>query len=101
LLKQGAKLVQSVTDIVEELDVAGAYCVPEKSGRDQENNFSLEPDAVALLSHLESYPRPRQELMEMTGFTPARVSELLLFLELDGFIEMLPGDRVRKISPDL
>ncbi len=100
LLKQGAKLVQSATDIVEELDVAGTHCVSEKSGMDEKNNFRLEPDALALLRHLESYPRPREELMEMTGFTPARVSELLLFLELDGFIEMLPGDKVRKISPD-
>jgi DNA processing protein len=100
LLKQGAKLVQSATDIVEELDVAGTYCLSEKSDKDQKNNFRLEPDAVALLRHLESYPRPREELMEMTGFTPARVSELLLFLELDGVIEMLPGDKVRKISPD-
>jgi DNA processing protein len=101
LLKQGAKLVQSATDIVEELDITGAYGAPEKSGKDQENNVSLEPDAVALLSHLESYPRPREELLEITGFTPARISELLLFLELDGFVEMLPGDKVRKISADL
>ena len=28
---------------------------------------------------------------------PARVSELLLLLELEGMIEMLPGDQVRKI----
>jgi DNA processing protein len=99
LLKQGAKLVQSATDIIEELDVASSLCDPEKSGNTQENNFSLEPDAVALLSHLEPYPRPREELIEMTGFSPARISELLLVLELDGLIEMLPGDKVRKISP--
>ncbi len=99
LLKQGAKLVQSVTDIIEELDIPYPLAGYEKTGTKQEDNSGLDPDAVALLGYLDSYPQMREGLFDKTGFSPERISELLLFLELDGWIEMLPGDRVRKISP--
>jgi len=98
LLKQGAKLVQSAADIVEELDMVMPPCAPEQAGNNQESNSGLDPDARALLGKLDSYPQMREGLIEKTGFSPARISELLLFLELDGWIEMLPGDRVRKIT---
>jgi len=58
----------------------------------------LEPDAAALLSHIEPYPLLREEILTKSGFTPSRLIELLLLLELDGLIEMLPGDKVRKVS---
>lgn len=97
LLKQGAKLVQSVEDIVEELDMTGVTCLMEHSGTSEQNPLNLDPDSQALLACLDSYPKMREELIEKTGLAPARISELLLFLELDGWIEMLPGDKVRKI----
>ncbi len=68
----------------------------ENSASTQESHSGLDPDAVALLRHLDSYPQAREGLIDKSGFSPARVSELLLFLELDGWIEMLPGDKVRK-----
>jgi len=98
LLKQGAKLVQSAADIVEELDMVIPHAVPGQAGNKQESNSGLDPDARALLAKLDAYPQMRERLIDKTGFSPARVSELLLFLELDGWIEMLPGDRVRKIT---
>jgi DNA processing protein len=98
LLKQGAKLVQSAADIIEELDISVSPVDIEKTAGIPENNVGLDPDAVALLGHLESYPQMREDLIDKSGFSPARVSELLLYLELDGWIEMLAGDRVR-ITP--
>lgn len=97
LLKQGAQLVTSGAEIVEEL------CSPAggnagKITANSENPLSgLDPDAVALLQHLEPYPLSRDEVSEKAGLTPARLSELFLFLELEGFVEVLPGDLVRKV----
>jgi DNA processing protein len=98
LLQQGAKLVQRVEDIVVELDLPCSRSRKEKNVETQEDNLDVEPDALSLLSYLEPYPTTRETLFVKSGLTPARVSELLLLLELDGLIEMLPGDKLRKIS---
>ena len=98
LLQQGAKLVQRVEDIVVELAIphvvnqAGTPTLP------REGPLSIEPDALVLLQYIEPYPLMRDALLEKSGFSPARLSELLLLLELDGLIEMLPGDRLRRIA---
>lgn len=97
LLKQGAQLVTSGAEIVEEL-CSTAFTSGEKMKGDPENPLSgLDPDAVALLRHLEPYPMSRDELSEKAGLTPARLSELVLFLELEGHVEMLAGDMVRRV----
>ncbi len=51
-----------------------------------------------MLDHIEPYPMMRDDLLEKSGLAPARLSELLLLLELDGLIEVLPGDKLRKIA---
>ncbi len=98
LLQQGAKLVQRVEDIVVELDLPCNKDLNARKNAIQEQTFDIEPDALTLLNFIEPYPLMREELLTKSGFSPARASELLLLLELDGFIEMLPGDRLRKIS---
>ncbi len=98
LLQQGAKLVQGVDDIIVELDLPWSYNGTKKDATKQENTFDIEPDALALLTDIEAYPIMRDALLVKSGLSPARVSELLLLLELDGLIEMLPGDQLRKIA---
>lgn len=96
LLQQGAKIVLSAADIAEEYDLS----MPARAGEKDEiarNNADLDPDASALLQCIEPYAMNKEDLIVQSGMVPARVSELLLFLELEGFIEMLPGDRLRKI----
>jgi DNA processing protein len=98
LLQQGAKLVQRVEDIVVELDLPSVKNNNVQSATRKEHTLDIEPDALALLTFIEPYPLVREALLEKSGLSPARMSKLLLLLELDGLIEMLPGDQLRKTS---
>lgn len=98
LLQQGAKLVQNVDDIVVELDLPGPLANTAVHSSQQKEDPDIEPDALVLLDQLEPYPLLRETLLLKSGLSPARASELLLLLELDGLVELLPGDKIRKIS---
>ncbi|MEN8190389.1 MAG: DNA-processing protein DprA [Thermodesulfobacteriota bacterium] len=98
LLQQGAKLVQSVDDILEELQgVFGERCLttPESTGVQGE---TADPETAALLGLIEPYPMDRDELIRRSGLAPGRVAELLLFLELEGLVEVQPGNKIRSIE---
>jgi len=97
LLQQGAKLVATASDVADEYGLSMAVQGDDNEAL-SENDLDLDPDAVALLALIDTYGMAREELIVNSGVVPARVSELLLFLELEGIIEMLPGDRLRKIT---
>ena len=54
-------------------------------------------EAEQLLQMLETYSVSREELIQKTGLPVSQMSELLLVLELEGLIEVLPGDEIRRI----
>lgn len=98
LLQQGAKLVQSADDILVELD--NGWIRERKDEKEEEPSMEpiIDPEALALLERIEVYPSPRNDLIVSSGLGPAKVTELLLLLELEGVVEILPGDQVRRIS---
>ncbi len=97
LLQQGAKLVQSAEDVLVEL--ACGWQKEEGSGEEQSPvaPMNIDPEALNLLQAMDAYPSPRNELIAVSGLGPAKVTELLLLLELEGAVEILPGDQVRRI----
>lgn len=100
LLQQGAKLVTSGRDILEELRYRagiGEAAVPVPAG-EMVAARGLDGDAAFLLDLLEPYPMTRDEVSERAGLSPARLSELFLLLELEGYIELLAGDRLRRLA---
>lgn len=97
LLKQGAKLVQSGEDVLEELRLSPRAQHEQKREKRRSAFVSGDPEAAQLLTCIEPYPLPRERLMAVSGYPPAKLSELLLLLELEGLIEMLPGDAVRRL----
>jgi len=104
LLQEGAKLVQQVDDVLEELDFwqgRQRSSPPEQSEGHLQRGGDDETDEARLRSVLEPYPQPREQIIARTGLAAARVSELLLLLELAGVVEMLPGDRVKQIAASL
>lgn len=91
LIKQGAKLVESAADIVEELrgghrQAAAAQTAPATDAQPGAN-----PRYAGLLEALGHDPVTLDALMARTGCSAAELSVLLLELELDGQAARLPG----------
>lgn len=100
LLQQGAKLVHSANDIVEEFSYEKHLQQDNNcdAAEDQAAAEQLNHDEAALFACLDVYPRTIDEIVRQSGFTPQKTSELLLHLELKGVVESLPGNSYQKSS---
>jgi DNA processing protein len=91
LIKQGAKLVETVQDVLDELHWKSA---PAESPLQSESA----QDIPCLLHSMGFDPRSVDELAHLNGLTADVVSVMLLHLELDGQVASLPGGRYQRIS---
>jgi DNA processing protein len=91
LIKQGAKLVETVQDVLDELHWKSAPAeFPLQSESAQ--------DIPGLLHSMGFDPCSVDELAHLNGLTAGVVSVMLLHLELDGQVASLPGGRYQRIS---
>jgi DNA processing protein len=102
LIKQGAKLVESAQDILEELGEIPALA-PRSPGARSAAAPAAKPapedaDADRLLQHLGHEISDIDSLCQRSGLTTARVCAMLLQLELEGSVASLPGGRYQRVS---
>jgi len=94
LIKQGAKLVEHVEDVLEELQPLAA-----PSSRAAAVNAAAPDDASPdpLQEALGYDPVTLDALAARTGWSPAALSARLLELELDGQVARLPGQLFQRV----
>lgn len=92
LIQEGAKLVTCAGDVLSELpaattsDAATAAAPPE-----------LDEKAAALLNALSDDPRLFDDIVESMKIPVAELSQMLFFLEMEGLVRQLPGNRYVKV----
>ena len=89
LIRQGAKLVESARDVLEELHWP---VVPARKAA------STAPEADVLLTALGRDPCAVDTLAARAGLTPDALLAMLLQLELEGRVAILPGGRYQRLD---
>jgi DNA processing protein len=92
LIQQGAKLVTGVEDIFHELQDSHAQTVFKSRGtRQAPSDEKLSDEEKLILGQLAYTPVHIDALAHLVGLQPRRLNELLLSLELQGFVQQAPG----------
>ena len=89
LIREGAKLVETAEDILEELELQ----ITAKLQKDAPliKKVGLEPDHENLLEYIDYAPTSVDTLVETTGDSAESISSMLLVLELEGYVASAAG----------
>jgi DNA processing protein len=90
LIRQGAKLVETANDVLEEL---GNFTLPPSPVED-----AISIDENPLLAALGHDPCSLDDLVEFTGKSADQLLPDLLMLELSGQLSSLPGNRYQRLK---
>ncbi len=91
LIRDGAKLVESAQDVLEEIGVA-------RAGTSRVDDGPVEPAAHADVLNLVGHdPIDLERLVEQSGREPGELVGALLELELAQHVERLPGNRYQRL----
>ena len=95
LIRDGARLVETVDDILEELGplVREVHTAPDETPVRHPAELALSDQERSLLGKLESQPSGVDELIIPIGLTVSQVLATLNFLELKRLVRRMPGHR--------
>ena len=98
LIQQGAHLVQSVQDVLEELELAVAMHRVDDNQAAESETEELSVQEQQLLRSIEVYPTDIDALSVKSGLKTDTLHDLLLHLELKGCIRQLPGQQYERVK---
>jgi DNA processing protein len=99
LIREGAKLVETAQDVIDELgSLAGACTALPADGEEISAPHQLGAEYLQLLESIDFDPTSVDQLVERSGLTPAEVSSMLLQLELSGYISPSPGGLYNRLK---
>lgn len=98
LIRQGAKLVESIQDILEELPIEIRTSLPV-SNEKNDTNIKHDANTLKLLSVLDYDPLSIDTLIKTSQLTPEAVSSILLTLELQDLVNVMPGGLYTRTPP--
>lgn len=96
LLKQGAKLVETAQDVLEELGAPPALPKIERPAAQSDAGEPPQEDAVVRALGFD--PISLDALVSRTGMEPARLQARMLEMEMAGQLARLPGGRFQRIA---
>ena len=93
LIRQGAKLVETAQDIIDELPPLASACQPATTTATSAPGEprQLPEEYLQLLEIIGFDKTSIDRLVAGSGLTPAEVSSMLLQLEMDGYVVSSPG----------
>lgn len=99
LIREGAKLVETVEDVLESLGLLSSTNPPLKVNPQPPlaQNNELGEDYQDLLARIDFSPTPVDRLVEDTGLPPEEIASMLLILELEGYISSAAGGCYQRI----
>ncbi len=97
LIKQGAKLVESIDDLLEELVPLAERGARAQAGLADARPVALPPEEAAVVAFLGDEPLHIDDLTALSGLTPQKISHTLLQLELKGIVRRLAGQNFVKL----
>ncbi|MEN8219230.1 MAG: DNA-processing protein DprA [Pseudomonadota bacterium] len=115
LIKEGAKLVETAADILEELKIyqpppqipapevienpkSPTNSTEKSDDSPQPETSDLDSEYVRLLGYLETGPTSIDNLVEQSGLTAGEISSMLLILELRGLVAVQAGGLYARIK---
>jgi len=90
LIQQGAKLVVSVEDILEEYGGSS-----NKRCKNEHTVIEMSLEQQVIMGHIEIIPTGIDQLIQKSGWEAGQIHSILLDLEIKGLIECLPGKRFK------
>lgn len=99
LIRQGAKLIDTASDILEELGHLLPDALPKRPDEPMTTTEPLDKASASLLEMMGFDPISVDELAKISGLTVENISSMLLVMELHGHIHTLPGGKFCRHRP--